>query len=57
MNRALSLYSENAISLNRAAELSGMSPEGFKQLLEDAGVSRPGGFLSEDARERKLADF
>lgn len=51
------LYSVKCISLNRAAELAGVSPEEFKDLFEDAGVPRALGFLSEERYEIELSGF
>jgi predicted HTH domain antitoxin len=37
---AVELYKEEKISLSRAAEIAGMSIEGFKNILEQRGITR-----------------
>ncbi len=37
---AVELYKEEKISLSRAAEIAGMSTEGFKNILEQRGIKR-----------------
>ena len=37
---AVELYKEEKISLSRAAEIAGMSTEGFKNILEQRGLKR-----------------
>jgi predicted HTH domain antitoxin len=37
---AVELYKEGRISLSRAAEIAGMSAEGFKNILEQRGIKR-----------------
>jgi len=37
---AIELYKEEKISLSRAAEIAGMSTEGFKNILEQRGIKR-----------------
>lgn len=54
---AIERYKSGEISLNRAAEIAGSSPEEFKELLAERGVSRESGFLSDDEREQRLNDF
>jgi len=54
---AVTKYTEGSVSLNRAAEIAGLSPEEFKEMLSQRGVSRSAGFLSEDARDEKLSSF
>lgn len=51
---AIEKYKSGEISLNRAAELAGSSPEEFKETLAERGVSREIGFLSDDEREQRL---
>lgn len=45
---------DDAVSLNRAAELAGCSAEVFKAELSDRGVERDAGFLDRSERERLL---
>ena len=40
MEMAVELYKEEKISLSRAAEIAGMSIEGFKNILEQRGIKR-----------------
>ena len=40
MEMAVELYKEEKISLSRAAEIAGMSTEGFKNILEQRGIKR-----------------
>lgn len=54
---AIERYKSGEISLNRAAEIAGSSPEEFKELLAERGVSRESGILSDDEREQRLNDF
>ena len=54
---AVTKYTEGSVSLNRAAEISGLSPEEFKQTLSERGISRNASFLSEDSRDEKLSGF
>lgn len=54
---AVEKYKSGEISLNRAAELAGSSPEEFKETLAERGVSREIGFLSDDEREQRLNDL
>lgn len=51
---AIEKYRRGAVSLNRAAELAGVSAEEFKTELAERGVPREGGFLEEDDRDRAL---
>jgi Uncharacterised protein family (UPF0175). len=55
--RVLKLYAEERSSLNRAAELSGVSSAEFKQLFDQAGVNRPAGVLSDEECDRQLTAF
>jgi len=54
---AVTKYRNETISLNRAAEIAGSSPEEFKEILSERGISRNPGFLSEENREEKLRDL
>ena len=45
------------MSLNRAAELAGISSEDFKTELADRGIDREAGFLDDDERARQLDEF
>ena len=51
---AVEKYREDEISLNRAAEITGMSPEEFKSVLESRGIKRKPGFLSTEDSEKEL---
>jgi len=51
---AVEKYREDEISLNRAAEIAGMSPEEFKSVLEARGIKRKPGFLSTEDSEEEL---
>lgn len=51
---AVGKYESGDVSLNRAAEIAGLSPEEFKETLDDRGTSRSPGFLSEDERQERL---
>ena len=51
---AIETYRTGGVSLNRAAELAGMSIEAFKDELADRGYSRDAGFLDGADRERRL---
>lgn len=54
---AVGKYRDGAISLNRAAEVAGLSPEEFKQALAKRGDRRPGSFLSDEERTERLTEF
>jgi len=54
---AVAKYRDGAISLNRAAEVAGLSAEEFKQALDTRGERRPGSFLSEEERTERLTEF
>ena len=54
---AVAKYRDGGVSLNRAAEIAGSSPEQFKETLSKRGIRRDAGFLSEADRNEKLADF
>ncbi|MDL0131924.1 UPF0175 family protein [Halobacterium salinarum] len=51
---AVEQYKAGEVSLNRAAEIAGYSPEEFKEILRERGVSRTLGFLSKEEREEQL---
>jgi predicted HTH domain antitoxin len=51
---AVEQFKVGTISINRAAEIAGRSPEEFKRVLADRGVNRDPGFLSEDDRSDRL---
>jgi len=51
---AVEKYKDGAVSLNRAAEIAGVSPAEFKGILRSRGVDRDAGFLSDEDREEKL---
>ena len=54
---AVEKYREGDVSLNRAAELAGVSTEAFKAELSDRGIDREAGFLEDDERADKLDEF
>ncbi|THE65662.1 UPF0175 family protein [Salinadaptatus halalkaliphilus] len=54
---AVEKYRVGDVSLNRAAELAGMSAEDFKGELSDRGIHRDAGFLEHDDRETALDGF
>lgn len=54
---AIEQYKTGNVSLNRAAETAGYSPEEFREILRDRGISRDIGFLSEEEREERLEDL
>lgn len=54
---AVERYKTDDVSLNRAAEIAGHSPEEFKELLRERGISRDIGFLDEDERDERLKDL
>jgi predicted HTH domain antitoxin len=45
------------VSLNRAAELAGVSPEAFKAELADRGIDRDAGSLDDSSQEDRLETF
>ena len=51
---AVEKYRRGTVSLNRAAELAGVSTEGFKTELAERGIPREANFLEADEREGKL---
>lgn len=54
---AIEQYKTGEVSLNRAAEIAGHSPEAFKEILRDRGISRDISFLSDEEREEQLEDL
>ena len=48
---AVTKYSNGDVSLNRAAELAGVAPAEFKDIISERGITRPAGFLSDNDRE------
>lgn len=53
---AVAKYRTGRVSRNRAAEIAGLSPEEFKELLHERAVPREAGFLSDEERDQKLGD-
>lgn len=51
---AVEKYRTDRVSLNRAAELAGLSAEEFKSELADRGITREAGFLDDTERTREL---
>lgn len=51
---AVEKYRTGDVSLNRAAEIAGLSTEEFKDALAERGIKREPGFLSEDDRDEEL---
>lgn len=54
---AVEKYRTDSVSLNLAAGIAGMSPMEFRELLNDRGISRPGGFLSNETRDEQLREL
>jgi predicted HTH domain antitoxin len=54
---AVEKYQSDEVSLNRAAELAGVSAEQFKDELAERGIGRDAGFLDQETRERQLDDY
>lgn len=54
MELTVEKYRSGTVSLNRAAELAGVSTEEFKTELAERGITREAGFLEADEREGKL---
>lgn len=54
MELAVERYKTGDVSLNRAAEIAGQSPEEFKELLRERGISRDVGFLDDEDRDERL---
>ena len=57
LSLAVEKYRTGTVSLNRGAELAGVSTESFKRELADRGIDREAGFLDESAREDRLETF
>ncbi|OYR73522.1 hypothetical protein DJ71_19670 [Halorubrum sp. E3] len=57
LSLAVEKYRTGAVSLNRGAELVGVSTESFKRELTDRGIDREARFLDESAREDRLETF
>lgn len=51
---AVEQFKSGTVSLNRASEIAGLSPEEFKNELSDRGVDRNPSFLSEEERNDQL---
>lgn len=51
---AVEKYRSERVSLNRAAEIAGLSPTEFRELLHERGVRRKGGFLSTEEHDARL---
>lgn len=54
---AIEKYRTDRVSLNRAAELAGLSAGEFRELLADRGVTRDPSFLSDEDRDRYLDEL
>lgn len=54
LSLAVEKYRTGTVSLNRAAELAGVSAEAFKAELADRGIDRDAGFLDDSSREDRL---
>lgn len=54
---AVEEYWAGRVSRNRAAEIAGLSPEEFTELLHDRGIPREAGFLSAEDRDRELGEL
>lgn len=48
-------YRSGSVTLNRVAEVAGLSTEEFKQKLVEHGVMREPGFLSGEERDEELS--
>lgn len=57
LSLAVEKYRADAVSLNRAAELAGVSAEAFRDELADRGIDRDAGFLSDSQRDDRLETF
>ncbi|OYR75663.1 UPF0175 family protein [Halorubrum ezzemoulense] len=57
LSLAVEKYRTGTVSLNRAAELAGVSAEAFKAELADRGIDRDAGFLDDPSREDRLETF
>jgi len=49
LSLAVEKYRTGTVSLNRAAELAGVSAEAFKTELADRGIDRDAGFLDDSS--------
>lgn len=54
---AVERFETGSISINRGAELAGLSPSEFRDLIAERGLDRPAGFLSEDERTERLNEL
>lgn len=54
---AVEKYRSGAVSINRGAELGGVSTEEFKTELAERGIKRDAGFLEDDQREAISDEF
>ena len=57
LSLAVEKYRTGTVSLNRAAELAGVSAEAFKKELMDRGIDRNAGFLDDSSRKERLEMF
>jgi predicted HTH domain antitoxin len=57
LSLAVEKYQTGTVSLNRAAELAGVSAEAFKAELADRGIDRDAGFLDDSSRADRLETF
>jgi predicted HTH domain antitoxin len=57
LSLAIEKYRQGAVSLNRGAELAGVSTERFKNELAERGVPREAGVLDADERAERLEEF
>lgn len=51
---AVEKYKSGKVSLNKAVEIAGVSPEEFKEILKERGIERDPNFLSESERQEAL---
>ncbi len=54
---AVEEYKRGEITLNRAAEIAGITTEEMKKKLSDRGIPIKRGVLSEEEREKKINDL
>lgn len=54
---AVEKYKSEKVSLNKAVEIAGVSPEEFKEILKERGIKRKAGFLSEKERKERLKNL
>lgn len=57
LSLAIEKYQSETLSLNRAAEVAGVSAERFKDELEARGYDREAGFLDDESRTEKLQEY